>query len=124
MSLGETIRKMSGVIIQLSVVTARASDAETPDRSPLIRSSTLDQWPPSRRDPDCQQSIPLDFDSMAEYVPAEKPPRLKLTIRRYWVSKKQYWCKYCNIFVRDDAPVSCSSVRTANPSHGACTSRA
>ncbi|KAK4688364.1 WW domain-binding protein 4, partial [Tremellales sp. Uapishka_1] len=22
----------------------------------------------------------------------------------YWVSKKQYWCKYCNIFVRDDAP--------------------
>ncbi|KAH8082206.1 hypothetical protein HD553DRAFT_67467 [Filobasidium floriforme] len=22
----------------------------------------------------------------------------------YWVSKKQYWCKYCNIFIRDDAP--------------------
>ncbi|WWD18726.1 hypothetical protein CI109_103180 [Kwoniella shandongensis] len=22
----------------------------------------------------------------------------------YWVSKKQYWCKYCDIFIRDDAP--------------------
>ncbi|KIR90294.1 hypothetical protein I304_05870 [Cryptococcus deuterogattii CBS 10090] len=22
----------------------------------------------------------------------------------YWVSKKQYWCKYCNIWIRDDAP--------------------
>ncbi|KAI9634762.1 uncharacterized protein MKK02DRAFT_16402, partial [Dioszegia hungarica] len=22
----------------------------------------------------------------------------------YWVSKKQYWCKYCSIFIRDDAP--------------------
>ncbi|KAJ9106114.1 hypothetical protein QFC21_001256 [Naganishia friedmannii] len=22
----------------------------------------------------------------------------------YWVSKKQYWCQYCKIFIRDDAP--------------------
>ncbi|WVO14309.1 hypothetical protein L204_101941 [Cryptococcus depauperatus] len=22
----------------------------------------------------------------------------------YWISKKQYWCKYCNIWIRDDAP--------------------
>ncbi|KAL7420526.1 hypothetical protein Q5752_004477 [Cryptotrichosporon argae] len=22
----------------------------------------------------------------------------------YWVSKKQYWCKYCDIYIRDDAP--------------------
>ncbi|KAL1413089.1 hypothetical protein Q8F55_000838 [Vanrija albida] len=22
----------------------------------------------------------------------------------YWVSKKQYWCKYCSLFIRDDAP--------------------
>ncbi|WVQ73478.1 hypothetical protein IAR50_003050 [Cryptococcus sp. DSM 104548] len=22
----------------------------------------------------------------------------------YWVSKKQYWCKFCNIYIRDDAP--------------------
>ncbi|WRT68041.1 uncharacterized protein IL334_005016 [Kwoniella shivajii] len=22
----------------------------------------------------------------------------------YWVSKKQYFCKYCNIYIRDDAP--------------------
>lgn len=33
-------------------------------------------------------------------------PYIELTIYSYWVSKKQYWCKYCNIFVRDDAPVS------------------
>lgn len=29
-----------------------------------------------------------------------------LVLCRYWVSKKQYWCKYCNIWIRDDAPVS------------------
>ncbi|WWC88406.1 uncharacterized protein L201_003317 [Kwoniella dendrophila CBS 6074] len=23
---------------------------------------------------------------------------------RYWVSKKQYYCKYCSIYIRDDAP--------------------
>ncbi|KAI0030797.1 hypothetical protein K488DRAFT_11388, partial [Vararia minispora EC-137] len=22
----------------------------------------------------------------------------------FWVSKKQYWCKYCETFIRDDAP--------------------
>jgi hypothetical protein len=24
---------------------------------------------------------------------------------RYWISKTQYWCKYCSIWIRDDAPV-------------------
>ncbi|ODN74053.1 hypothetical protein L202_07523 [Cryptococcus amylolentus CBS 6039] len=22
----------------------------------------------------------------------------------YWISKKQYWCKFCSIYIRDDAP--------------------
>ncbi|ORX37187.1 hypothetical protein BD324DRAFT_625114 [Kockovaella imperatae] len=26
------------------------------------------------------------------------------TMTEYWVSKKQYWCKYCSIYIRDDAP--------------------
>lgn len=22
----------------------------------------------------------------------------------YWLSKKKYWCKYCDIYIADDAP--------------------
>lgn len=88
----------------------------------LIRSSTLDhrcRHSVFRVAPDVIESVnnpsPLDADSnkMAECV----PPGLflsQLTMHRYWVSKKQYWCKYCNIFVRDDAPVSSDQSRHRN----------
>ena len=31
---------------------------------------------------------------------ASREPRMS----EYWVSKKNYFCKYCDIFIRDDAP--------------------
>ena len=33
-----------------------------------------------------------------------EPVNLYTTMSEYWVSKKRYFCKYCDIYIADDAP--------------------
>lgn len=34
----------------------------------------------------------------------DTPPVLQTTMSEYWVSHKKYFCKYCEIYIADDAP--------------------
>ena len=46
-------------------------------------------------------SIMVSFITVALQIPSNTNIALQ---SEYWVSHKKYWCKYCEIFIADDAP--------------------
>ena len=49
-------------------------------------------------------SISLPIPLFVHLFPFLRPPPSHPTMSEYWVSHKKYLCKYCNIYIADDAP--------------------
>lgn len=45
----------------------------------------------------------LSYISQRHPLTARPPPSTRL-MSEYWVSKKRYFCKYCDVYIADDVP--------------------